>query len=402
MNALTWDQRARLSIAHGSLTNSKRPECLIRGIYPTHLQRGHGAYVWDTDGKKYVDFICGLGTNLLGYGHEEIRRAIHEHAGRGACLSLGTTIEVEAAEKVKELFPFIDRLRFLKTGSDACSAAIRIARARTDRKMVLSEGYHGFHDAFVSMTPPALGVIKTQDVFPLKDLSLITEETAAVIVEPIMTDTSNKRIEFLRRLKETCAKNGAVLIFDEIITGFRFPKLSVSACHGVEPDIICLGKAIANGMPLSVVGGKLDVMECCDYFVSSTYAGETLSLAAAMKTMTLLQTKYRIDDLWAAGGRFIRAFNAIYPEKIRIEGYPTRGAFAGDDMTKALFWQEACIAGIIFGPSFFFNFPHMEVADSVLHSCADILRRIRSSPVALLGEMPRSPISATVRGENGN
>lgn len=394
---LSWKNRAELSIANGALTNSKRPSALVEGVYPTHLTRGQGAYVWDTSGKRYVDYICGLGTNILGYGNEEISREINSAARNGLCLSMGTTAEVLAAEKVKECFPFIDQVRFLKTGSDACSAAVRIARAATNREWILSEGYHGWDDGFVSLTPPAAGVFDSFRYEKFTDLTQINRDVAAVIVEPVLLDASHARIEWLNRLRDECTKFGVLLIFDEVITGFRYPKLGVSTCHGIEPDLICLGKAIANGMPLAVVGGKRSVMEGGPYFISSTYAGETATLAAATKTMTLLQTKYRVDDLWEKGRAFISRFNELAPDLIAIQGYPTRGAFVGEQLAKALFWQECCKAGILFGPSWFFNFCHAELSDTVLGTCKDVLSRIKTGSVKLEGALPVAPYAQKVR-----
>lgn len=394
----SWDKRERECIAQGALTNSKRPSCLVRGVYPTHLKRGHGCFVWDTQGKQYCDFIGGLGCNILGYANQEVNAAVIERLGHGTTLSLATPLEVECAEKVKEIFPFVDRVKFLKTGSDACSAAIRIARAKTGRNLVLSDGYHGFHDDFVSLSPPALGVPMPRSIERLENWDNVP--VAAVIVEPIMTEMSNERLEWLKNLRERCTKNGAVLIFDEVISGFRFPKLSVSNYYGITPDLICLGKAMANGLPISVVGGKRDIMECGEYFVSSTFAGETLSLAAALKTMTLLQTnKYDINYLWEKGQSFITQFNSIAPEIALIEGYPTRGALKGEALPRALFMQEACRAGILFGPSWFFNFKHIEVAESVLNTCKDIMTRIRTGSVKLEGEIPSSPFAQRMRDQ---
>lgn len=126
-----WSQQ---TIAHTALTNSKRAECFVKGVYPTHLTKGHGCHVWDTQGNQYVDFICGLGSNILGYANAEVNEAIFKAARDGANLSLGTPLEMELADRLKGLFPFVDRWRFLKTGSDACSAAIKIARAYKQAK----------------------------------------------------------------------------------------------------------------------------------------------------------------------------------------------------------------------------------------------------------------------------
>lgn len=386
--------RSEQAIAHGALTNSKRAQCFVKGVYPTHLREGKGCYVWDTLGNRYIDFICGLGSSILGYANEEVNGAMMAQLRRGSTFSLGTELEVLVAEKVKELFPFIEKVRILKTGTDACNAALRIARTKTGRGSVISNGYHGWGDEFTSLTPPAHGVVGS---YKIAKEGEINSDTAALIVEPVITDATPERVNTLREMRKECTRTGAMLIFDEIITGMRFPKFGVSNYFGIEPDILCLGKAIANGMPVSIIAGKTDVMECDDYFVSSTFAGETVSLAAALKTMGLLQTKFKLEYLWQEGKKFQDRFNSIAPELISIEGYPTRGVFKGEMFHKALFWQEACKAGLLFGPSFFFNFSHIDVADQVISSCEGILRRIKTGSVVLEGELPQVPYAQKTR-----
>lgn len=398
-----WHRRAQDSIAQAALTNSKMPQRHVKGIYPTHLVSGKGCFVRDFRGKKYIDFICGLGTNLLGYANDRVNMAIAEQAVRGASLSLSTTIEVETAETLKELFPFVDSVKFLKSGSEACSAAIRIARAFTGRSKVLSEGFHGWHDDFTSLTPPAAGIPAGPDypraIAKLSDAA-IDGQTAAVIVEPVSIDYSRARIEWLKALRAECTKHGALLIFDEVITGFRFRKYSVSSLYGVEPDMICLGKAMANGMALAAVGGKFCVMNHSDYFVSSTFAGETLSLASAKETMRLLQVRYSVEELWLRGADFLDRFNAIWPDGVTIEGYPSRGIFRSPrPETLAIFFQEACKGGILFGPSWFFSFAHFDDYREALGICKDVLARIKAGGVKLEGELPEASFSERVRKE---
>lgn len=393
-------RRALDCIAQGALTNSKRVESHVKGVYPSHLARGLGCHTWDYEGRKYIDFICALGTNLLGYANERVNQAIASQLKNGASLSLGTIHEIEAAEKVKELFPFVDAVRFLKTGSEACSAAVRIARAATGRALVLSEAYHGWHDDFVSLTAPAYGVEPPNAQRCIRNLNLdwIGPDVAAVIIEPVITDWSDERRAWLQKVRDLCTKHGVMLIFDEIITGFRWPRFSVASYWNITPDLICLGKGIANGMPLAAVGGKYAVMNTPnEFFVSSTYAGETLSLVAAKTTMTLLQTKYSNDSLWEHGQKFLDDFNAIWPDGVRIAGYPTRGAFQGDQMAKALFFQEACAAGLLFGPSFWFNHAMIDELHGVIDTCRDILGRVKRGEVKLRGEMPASPFAEKVR-----
>lgn len=393
----SWSIRRQDTIAQGALTNSKRPECFVKGVYPTELQHAKGCHVIDTTGKKYIDFTCGLGSNLLGYGNQPIAQAAYMAALQGCNLPLTSISEIILAEKIKEIVPFIHKMKFLKTGSEACSAAIKIARAKTNRLIVLSEGYHGHHDPFVSLTSPAIGVPPDMFISRFQDRDL-TESVAAVIVEPIMTDLTEFRIEWLRNLREECTRVGALLIFDEIITGMRFPKYTFSNQYNIIPDIICMGKALGNGFPIALVGGSDSVMNCGEYFVSSTFAGDMVSIAAAQKVIEQIQIgKFKLQDLWDKGTEFISKFNSLSPSSLQIQGYATRGVFVGDILTKTLFWQECVEAGIFFGSSWFINFAHFEHLDDVINSCQDILMRIRTGSVKLKGQLPQSPFSQLVR-----
>lgn len=396
-------RRAQDAILHGYLTNSKRPETFVKGIYPTHVKRGQGPWLWDTNNRKYLDFICGLGTNLLGYAQTQVNQAIADQMALGASHSLATPLEIEVAELLKGCFPYTSHWRFLKSGSDACSAAVKIARAATGRLRVGSSGYHGHDDSFVSLTPPALGVPPAAglelEAFDERTMN-IGSDMAAVIIEPVITDWTDERRQWLHRLRAECTKQGVLLIFDEVITGFRFPKHGVSNFWGVTPDIVCLGKALANGMPLAAVGVTAQVAQKTppEVFISSTYAGETLSLAAAKKTLELLMSKkFDIDHLWKQGAAFLEWFNGLYPEKIQITGYPTRGAFTGDPLTIALFQQEACLAGLLFGPSWFLSFPAAEEAKLAQGAIRAIIDRIARGEVQLKGELPKKPFAAKVR-----
>lgn len=394
----TLHRRAEKCIAQSYLTNSKRPQSLIMGVYPTHLVRGKGCFVWDAQGKKYVDFITGLGTNLLGYANDTVSSAVREAIDLGNLYSLASPFELEAAETLKGIFQFVDCWKFTKTGSDACSAAVRVARAATGRETVLSEGYHGTDDNFVSLTPPHLGTLDPDRLgFAKLSLDAIDRSVAAVIVEPIMTDFSAERIKWLHDLREKCTDTGTLLIFDEIVTGFRFPKMCVSRYIGIDPDLICLGKAMANGLPLAAVGGKYAVMNCGEYFISSTYASCSDAFAACKAVCNLLQKSFRIDELWKEGEIFLKEFNDLWPEKITIEGYPTRGIFRGDEDIRALFFQESCYAGMLFGPSFWYNFPLAKIGLDLIPTLREIMDKIRRGGAKLRGEKFRSPFAQKVR-----
>ena len=385
-----WRKRANDSIAQGALTNSKRPSCFVEGVYPTHSEKSKGCYIYSANGQRYIDFIGGLGTNLLGYGNDEIADAVGLAARSGSCPSLPSYLEVQLAEKLKEFFPWVEKWRFLKSGSEACSAAVKIARAHQGTNLVYSDGYHGWHDTFTSITPPAIGVVETQCV--TKELSEIATY-AAKIIEPVMLDSSRERIEEVKRIKQNYS---GLLINDEIITGFRYKDHSVSKHHSLNPDLICLGKAVANGFPLSLIGGKSSVMECDEYFVSSTFAGDTIAITAALKTLELLRSKYDINELIELGERFVGEFNALNGP-VKIKGYPTRGVLEADPLHKALFMQEACKAGVLFGSSWFISFAHREVIDDVLKICESVFFKIKNGMAKLEGKAPVSPFAERVR-----
>ncbi len=393
------DKRARACIAQGALTNSKRPESFVKGVYPTHLVSGVGVNVRDTAGNIYVDYICGLGTNLLGYGNASVMVKAIAAMQTGASLSLSSTSEVAVAEKVKEIFTFVERVKFLKSGTEGCVAALRMARSATGRDQVLSEGYHGWADEFVSLTPPAAGVAGTFAIQKFTALDQITTDTAAVIIEPIVTDVSESRMQYLRDMRKRCDETGAVLIFDETITGLRVPKLAVANWQGIYPDVLIFGKALGNGMPISCVAGKAAILEGAEYFVSSTFAGERVSLESALAVLTLLQKEYRIDHLWAEGLSFIDQLNDISP-RVKIDGYATRGVLRGEGYDKAVFMQECCRAGILFGPSWFYAFPHIGTNGTVLNTIRDIVLKIETQNVKLDGDMPKSPFAQRVREQS--
>jgi glutamate-1-semialdehyde aminotransferase len=397
-NSINLNKRSLESIAHGALTNSKRTASFVEGVYPSHIKSAFKCYVKDVDGNQYIDYICGLGTNLFGYANPNICRAVTQVLENGSSVfSLAGLEEVELAEKLKGVFPFIDRMRFLKSGSEGCSAAVRMARAFTGKDLILSEGYHGWHDEFVSLTPPATGVPKSCNyrAVSVKDFAP-TDEIAGVIVEPIITDMSDARIKWLTDLRELCTKKGIVLIFDETITAYRFPEYCVANYLNIYPDIWIGGKAIAGGLPLSVIGGRKDVLES-EYFVSSTWGGDRVGCAAAIEAVRLSHNDFRPEDLWVLGQEFHDKFNEI-DEEVQLEGYPTRGIFKyKSDTFKALYMQELCKAGVLIGPSWFYNkFLHMEM-DNVLSISKAAIKKIKEGRVKLEGVPPKSPFAEKVR-----
>lgn len=389
--------RAAKCISQGCLTNSKHETTHLVGLYPTHIKTAHGSHIWDTNDRRYLDYICGLGTNLLGYGNDFINKQIMKVMYQGYSHSLPTVHEVYAAEALKELFPFVDQFKFLKSGSEACTAAVKIARAMTGRKVILTEGYHGWHDVFTHLVPPGHGTEHCLST-TFEKIDDIDSDTAAVVVEPVICDDSEKRIDYLKALRKRCDEVGALLIFDEVITGFRYKKFGVSNNYGILPDLIVLGKAIANGMPLAAVGGKSHLMSDRKWFVSSTYAGEILSLTASTEVCRLLlhDSRYDLNHLIYKGYEFTNKFNEL-PINVKISSYGTRGIFTGPDEGVALFFQEMAKCDILFGKSWFYNFDHIKQNDIVLDLAKDVALKMMDKKVKLEYPLPQSPFAAKVR-----
>lgn len=383
---------AQKSIAHGALTNSKRLSSFVAGVYPAYVTRAHNEKFYTFDDKAYVDYLGALGTNFFGYSNKSINLAISNALPAGTLFSLGSPSEVEYARMFKAKFSYVDKIRILKSGSEGCSAAVRIARTYTGRDRVLSEGYHGWHDEFTSLTPPAKGVPKNRYNIKKFSWSFLTEDIAAVIIEPVMIDYGPLRREFVSRLRNVCDQKGILLIFDETITGLRFKKLSVANYWGIEPDITIMGKALANGLPLSVVGGRAGVMDS-DYFVSSTFAGERLALEAAIECLKLVSGEYNPMYVWEQGQEFIDKMNEALNPVMDFLGYPTRGILTGNKMIKTLFCQEMCKLGWFFHPeTWFFNRYLHSHTDHVAQTANIVLKRILAGDVKLEGLTYESPI----------
>jgi glutamate-1-semialdehyde 2,1-aminomutase len=390
---MTWNERSKAAFAQGCNTYSKRADQYIEGVYPSHCD---GAEPPDFEGDElmndappilsprfqangcaFTDFVCGLGSNLI-----DVRNNF----------SIPSTQEVVLAERIKALFPCIDKLKIVKTGSAACSAAIRIARAYTGKMLVWGTGYHGTDNWAIAAEDPGIGtVFEFYQKFPdfdnlINNLKQAPDNLAAVIVEPVQLDM-NVRVQ-LAEIRAICTEKEIVLIFDEVITGFRFLDYSVSNHFGIQPDLICLGKALGNGYPIALVGGKDEIMEAPGYFISNTHNGELSAIEAALKTMAFL-SYVAIENLWERGEDFLRVFNSQSP-KLQIVGYPTRGELRGEDAFKALFLQEMVRRGYFFGRAWFITHAHTEdVLSQTLQAAREVVKAIESGSVKLEGLMPR-------------
>jgi glutamate-1-semialdehyde aminotransferase len=303
--------RAAGLIPEATQTHSKGPTQWVQGVAPAYLERADGAYVWDVDGNRYLDFPMALGPVLLGHRHPAVERAIIEQLRSGITFSLPHPIEIDVAERIVSLVPHVERVRFAKSGSDATSAAVRLARAATGRERVIVTGYHGWHDWYIGSTTRGLGVPRAVrelvEPVALGDLRALSEalerrprQVACVVCEPV--GALEPAPALLNEMIELAHRHGALVVFDEVISGFRLAPGGAQEHFGVQADLVCFGKALGNGMPISALAGPADTMGLLrDVFFSGTHGGETLSLAAARATLDVLSAEPVHEHLWRLG-----------------------------------------------------------------------------------------------------
>ena len=393
--------RAREVVPGVSQTLSKAPSMFVEGAYPVFLERGRGCRVWDVDGNEYVDYVMSLAAVTLGYAHPAIDEAVRRQLERGSLFSLPHPLEVEVSERLTRLIPCAQMVRFLKTGSEGNSAAVRVARAATGRDVIVYCGYSGWHDWYAVTTPRSKGIPKdfAQFVVPftyndLSSLEAALEEhrgrVAAVIMEPVLLDAPTPG--FLAGVRDAAHRHGALLIFDEIVSGFRWAIGGAQEYFGVAPDLAVFGKGIANGLPLAAVVGRRDLMrEFEEIFVSSTFGGDTLALAACRATLEEYGRRPVIAHLWKIGQRFQEGFAAVAGRlgvAARCIGYPVHPKIVIEHkvpetqrLLMSLFLQETARHGVIFHfAGFNISFSHAEAdVDETLAACEKALRVLGDS-----------------------
>jgi glutamate-1-semialdehyde 2,1-aminomutase len=391
-----WDEACN-SILSGCQLYSKGPETHIKGVSPVYIERGKDAHVWDPDGNEYIDYDMGLGPILLGYQYKPVDDAVIAQLKKGMGFSLVAPIEVEYAKLCIENIPCAEKVRFLKTGSSATEAAIRIARAYTGKKHIIRGEYHGWHEWTTAAETVRQGGI-IEDVrkyvhkFDYNDFDAVEQlfvkykgEVAAVITEPVEIDVPEN--DFLNNLKELCHVNGALLIFDEVVDGFRFSIGGAQKYFGVTPDLATFGKAAANGMPLSIVAGKRKIMDAVDnkIFISTTFGGECLSLAAGIAVMKELRDKDVTEKIWATGKKLQDNFRDLAKNvgvNIDLKGYPCRMSLEYADyegkkdwLYNSIFMQECVKRGVLLGWHIFPCYTHSEEdIDFTLNVFEDAMR----------------------------
>jgi len=375
-------ERALKSIPLASQTFSKSITQFPRGVSPLFIERGLGSHVWDVDGNEYIDFVNALNSVSIGYNDPDVTAGISKQLLNGVSFTLPHRLEMEVAEALIDIIPCAEMVRFGKNGTDATSAAIRLSRAYTNRDRVLVCGYHGWQDWYIGSTLRSSGVPKAvqelthsfiyNDINSLSNLfNKFPNEIAAVIMEPMNVEWPKEG--FLQAVKELTHKNGAVFIFDETITGCRFAKGGAQELFNVIPDLATFGKGLGNGLPLSAVLGKKELMmKIEDIFFSGTFGGETLSLAAAKAVINKIRNENVVERLEFIGNKVLSGVQLLIDKHgandfIEICGHPSWTILIFQDsrqstswQIKTLFLQEMFKRGILIISSHNISFSHTE------------------------------------------
>ena len=409
--------RALRSIPLASQTFSKSAQNYVKGASPLFMERGAGAYVWDPDGNKYIDYVLGLMPIILGYRDRDVDRAIKNQVDKGILFSLPNELEITLAEELINIIPSAEMVRYGKNGSDVTSAAIRLARAYTNRDRIAICGYHGWHDWYIGTTSRNAGVPKDvrklSTTFPFNDVGVLEhllksdpDGFAAVILEP--EGIFEPQPGFLQSVRQLTDKYGVVLIFDEIITGFRVAMGGSQEKHQVIPDLSTFGKALGNGMPISAIVGRKEIMNLMtEIFFSGTFGGEVVSLAAALATLKKLR-KLDAPTIFQRVSARIRSRVALAIERTGLTEVVSLGGVswwprlilhpqkkASQLLITSLLRQELLANGILIGSAFNFCIKHDDdqLLDETSRSFERSFERLAEyldaeNPAAgLLGEM---------------
>jgi len=394
------------------------------GDTPRFIERAKGSHIWDVDGNEYVDYVCSWGPMILGHAHPKVVEAIQRQAEKGTSYGAPTALEVELAKMIVELVPSVEKVRMVNSGTEATMSAIRLARGYTGRNKVIKfeGGYHGHVDALLVKAgsglttfgvPTSPGIpedfakhtitVPFNDVDALKKvIDEVGDDVAAVIMEPVMANAGLIIPEpgFLEAVRELTAEKGIVLIFDEVITGFRLSLGGAQEYFGITPDLSCFGKIIGGGLPVGAFGGKREIMDYLapegPVYQAGTLSGNPLAMAAGIATLKELQKPGVYEELRkktqklteglkeaakAAGVeekvsfKSIESISIIYFTPVDVKNY--QDALTANTEAYAAFFRKMLQEGIYLAPSQF------EVAFmSTAHTDEDIEKTVRAAEVA--------------------
>lgn len=371
-NSNSLKERAKKVIPHQTGTFSRSASHFIEGVYPVYVESAQGSHFTDVDGNEFIDYLCALGPITLGYNYKAVNDAIINQLKKGILFSLPHRIEVEASEIFCDTIPHADMVKFEKSGSNAVTGAIRAARALTKKEKIAYCGGGGvWHDWQAAMVSRDGGVPEFNKqllkVFEYNDIDGLEQifdenrgEIAAVVMEPTMYE--KPRDDFLHKVRQIVDSNNALLILDEVITGFRFDLQGAQKYFNIKGDFTCFGKGMGNGLPISAISGPNEFMKIFDeLWVSSTNNSESLSLAGTVAVINEMKEKNTIAKCWETGKILYDNWNRIAEENnlnVKMSGYPVRmhmdcsvhDASISAEL-KALILQELVKKGIFMSPS---------------------------------------------------
>jgi glutamate-1-semialdehyde 2,1-aminomutase len=399
-----WEEAQQL-IPGGSQLLSRRPQLFAFGVSPIFAEKAKGAYFWDVDGNRYLDLSMSVGAVLLGYCDPDVEAAFDRQQEKSTIFSLIPPVEIEAARLLTEVIPCAEMVRFGKSGGEANAVAVRIARAFTGRTKVAFCGYHGWHDWYIAanldnskwldsyLLPgvEARGIpaelrntaipFQYNDIDSLKQvLENYRGSVACVIMEA--SRTLLPQAGFLEDVREVTQQHGVLLIFDEIVTGFRLALGGAQQFYGVKPDLATLGKTIANGYPLTAIVGRRDIMELSkDLFVSSTFWDDAATLAAGVATVAKMRELNVPKRIAKQGRRYMAEWNALAERhrlSAQVTGSPASSMIVFQPsgqitprQQSTLYIQEMARRGIFCGNGFNLCLAHREKELETILAAAD-------------------------------
>jgi glutamate-1-semialdehyde 2,1-aminomutase len=400
-------RRAKRVIPGGNMLLSKRAEMFLPDQWPAYFSRAKGCKVWDLDGHEYTDMsIMGIGTNTLGYGHPEVDDAVRRVVDNGNMSTLNCPEEVYLAEKLIELHPWADMVRFARSGGEANAIAVRIARAASGRDKVAICGYHGWHDWYLAanlgddkslaghllpgLEPNGVPQSLRGSVLPFNynrfdELQALVEQHDIGVIKMEVSRNMGPADGFLQRVRELATSRGIVLVFDECTSGFRQTFGGLHKLYGVEPDIAILGKALGNGYAITGAIGRREVMEAAQTtFISSTFWTERIGPAAALKTLEVMDRMKSWEQITATGRDILARWNALadmHGVSITTSGLPALASFMFQGSNslgyKTLITQEMLSKGYLAGTNIYVCTDHTPaVVDEYFETLRPIFRLI--------------------------
>ena len=419
-NSIQMKKRADKVIPHQTGTFSRAAGSFVKGVYPMYAQSANGSKFFDVDGNEYLDYLCGLGPITLGYNYSKVNDAIIKQLQKGILYSLPSPEEVELSELLSKTIPHAEMIKFEKSGSNAVTGAIRAARAITHNEKIAYCGSGGvWHDWQAAMVSRDKGVPKFNanliKIFDYNDIEGLEQiflenknEIAAIVLEP--THFEKPKNNFLKRVRKIADENNALLILDEIVTGFRFDLGGAQKFFDVKGDFVCFGKGMSNGLPLSAITGPEEFMKKFDsLWVSSSNNSEILSIAGTIAVINEMKEKNTISHCWKMGTKLFEGWNKIVENNninAKVNGYPIRMEQVCYDKNgkvslelKSLLLQEMVKKGIFMSPlgAVYLSYSHSnEDIEKTLETLDEVCKIINLKTKnnnyreLLEGEMPKT------------